>query len=119
ALAPRAQSPTYTLGRERSSAGEEPSAVVTLQPFPEWLALALELPPYETSTTFRIRLLVAGSVAPLWEGQLESEAEGRARLQVHSTWLEPGIYTLELVGLDAAGSPEPALRYPFRVRRED
>ena len=126
ALSPQARTPVYSLSPERSGLREEPSTRITLRSAPEWVVLALQLPPFQspfqspTSTGakgFRVRLFGA-EAEPLWQsGPLEADASGRVTLSVHSTWLEAADYHLELDALAEEGETGPVARFAFRVRR--
>lgn len=118
ALAPQVRTPTYFLSPERSGPGEEPSTRVTLGSAPEWVALALQLPPLESPARYRVRLYQAQG-EPLWQSSpIAGDAEGRVTLSVHSSWLVAGDYFVELEELTSGGESRSVARFAFRVRRE-
>ncbi len=125
ALAPQVRTPTYSLSPERSGPGEEPSTRITLRPVPEWVVLALQLPPLEGSSPtalavdYRVRLLEAEGESLWHSGPLEPDASGRVTLSVHSTWLAATDYVLELDALDPQGESRPETRFAFRVQRDE
>lgn len=117
ALAPQTRTPVFSLSPERSGPTEEPSTRITLRSTPEWVVLALQLPPSQSSAKYRVRLLGARG-EPLWQsGQIEGDAAGRVTLSVHSTWLEASSYLVELDALTPTGEPRPVARFAFGVRR--
>ena len=124
ALSPQVRTPVYTLGPERSGSGAEPSTRITLGPNPEWVVLALQLPPSQGSApsgaSYRARLReVEGEI--LWEsGGIEPSASGRVTLSVHSSWLEALSYAVELdaSASDAGGDFLPVAHFAFGVRRD-
>jgi hypothetical protein len=116
ALAPQTQTPIFSLSPERSASDEEPSTRVTVGSTPEWVVLALQLPPYQTSALYRVRLLEAEGTS-LWQsGPLQPNASGQIMLSVHSSWLEAKDYHLRLNTLTAEGEELPVTRFSFRVR---
>jgi hypothetical protein len=115
ALAPQGGTPIVVLGPERAGPAAEPSARLTLGPAPEWVVLALELPPEPNWARYRVRLLSPGGKL-LWQsGPLAPDVAGRVTVSVHSTWLAGPTYVLTLDGLDVDEELRPALRYAFRV----
>ena len=115
-LAPHAQPLVYSLGPERS-AGEEPSTRVSLGSEPEWIVLALQPPPDSATHTYRGRLLDARGT-PLWQTEnLSPDALGRILVSVHSSWLDPADYTLELEEM-TGGERSAKQAFPFRVQRD-
>lgn len=130
ALSPQIRMPAYSLSPERSGPGGEPSTRITLGSTPEWVVLALQLPPTQSpspAAAYRVRLLQA-EAEPLWQsGQLEPDASGtfprrgtgeRLTLSVHSSWLDAADYVVELESLTPEGDVQPVTRFAFRVRRE-
>lgn len=118
ALAPQVRTPTYALSPERSGPGEEPSTWVTLHSAPEWVALALQLPPAESSAQYRVRLRPEGGEL-LWESApLAGDAAGQVAMSVHSSWLPAADYVVELDALAPGREPRPVARFAFRVRRD-
>lgn len=116
ALAPQAAVLAVSLSPERSGPDAEPSTRLTLGPTPEWVVLALELPPSQTAASYRVRLREAAGES-LWEsGRLEPDAAGRVTLSVHSSWLEASRYVVELT---PHGEAEPVARFAFGVRRDE
>lgn len=123
ALSPQVRTPVYSLSPERSAPGEEPSTRITLRPTPEWVVLALQLPPSPSPPPggpidgYRVRLFAAEG-EPLWQGgPFVPDASGRVTLSVHSSWLEAADHTVELDGVTAEGEAGPVARFAFRVRR--
>ncbi len=120
-LAPQTRTPVYSLSPERSGPGEEPSTRITIGPTPEWVVLALQLPPSQdpepTTASYRVRLFEAAG-DQLWEsGQIEPDAAGRVTLSVHSSWLAAPEYVMELDAMSPEGAWRPVARFAFRVRR--
>ncbi len=117
ALAPQLRSPTYALSPVRSVPGEEPNIRVTLGSTPEWVVLALGLPPSAKPADYRVRLRQAEG-EPLWQsGPLVPDASGLVALSVHSSWLEAMNYVVELDVLTPGGGSESSARFTFQVRR--
>ncbi len=144
ALSPQARTPTYSLSPERSGPGEEPSTRITLGTTPEWVVLALQLPPpqspsptvaFDAADSYRVRLMEAEGAfptrpgEPIWHsGQIEPDAAGPfprrgtgeiLTFSVHSTWLEAADYVVELDALTPTGESQPMARFAFRVRRDE
>lgn len=119
ALAPQAGTPTYSLSPERSGPAAEPSTRITLRKTPEWVVLALQLPPFQSPADYRVRLRVAEG-EPLWQsGPLAPDASGRVTLSVHSSWLGAADYVVELDALTPGGESQPVARFAFGVRRDE
>jgi len=120
ALAPQGGTPIVALGPERAGPAAEPSARLTLGAAPEWVVLALDLPPEPADLVgarYRVRLSEPGGKL-LWQSQpLAPDVAGRVTVSIHSTWLAGSAYVLVLDGLDAGQKLRPVARYAFRVER--
>ncbi|MEM7584223.1 MAG: zf-HC2 domain-containing protein [Acidobacteriota bacterium] len=119
---PRAELLATTLSPVRSGAAAEPSVRITLGPEPRWLALELELPPpafgasQADASTHRVRLSSESGVR--WQDDaVASDASGRIRLTLHSTWLQAADYLVEVEPLEGSSS-EAVTRFTFRVRTD-
>lgn len=123
ALAPQVGTLTYSLSPERTTPGEEPSTRITLGAEPEWVVLALPLPPSEVTSpaeaSYRVRLLEAAGET-VWQSRpIRADASGRVTLSVHSSWLEASTYYAELDALTSDGEAQPVARFAFQVRRNE
>lgn len=119
ALAPQARGISVLLSTERSGADEAPSARVFVGAEPEWIALVLQLPPYQSEETFQIRLSNAEG-ASLWQsGPLEASPSNQVTLSVHSSWLETSIYHLEISTFNGTEDSPPLARFSFQANRRE
>ncbi len=119
ALAPQLRSPAVELSPERSGPAAAPSVQITLTKRPEWVILALQLPPDPTPGRLRVSLSREGE-EPLWRSrQLTADVRGQVMLSVHSTWLEATDYILDLEEEDAVVGSRAATRFSFRIRRNE
>lgn len=115
ALAPQAGTLIYSLSPERSTSSAEPNTRITLAAAPEWVLLVVQLPPNPSPADYRVRLLKT-SGETLWQSErLAPDAAGRITFSVHSTWLEPADYTVELEAFEAGVAITTS--FAFRVRR--
>lgn len=119
ALAPRAQGSNVLLSQERSAADDEPSVRIRVDAQPQWIGLALELPPAHTAGSFEVRLLQSEDTL-LWQSDpILANPPGQLTLSVHSSWLDTAIYHLEVLAADAAQDAAPLARFSFQASRQN
>ena len=119
ALAPQVRTPVYSLSPERSGAGEEPSTRITLGPAPEWVVLALRLPPSQSPATCRVHLRQTEGESLWRSGIIEPDISGRVTFSVHSSWLEAAGYVVELDAPTSEGEYRRLTRFAFQIQREE
>ena len=113
-LDPLINTALITLAAARGSGDEEPPVNrLSRPPRPGWLVLAMELALVEHQS-YRVELR-DGDGRTLWEQDgLYPDAYGTLSVSLHSSFLGPGDYAIELAGVDG-GRRAPAGRYRFRV----
>lgn len=121
ALEPQAGALRYLLSPERSTPGGEPGARISLGREPEWVVLALDLGPEPAAGPYRVRLLGADGET-LWRSDpLETGADGRLELSLHSSWLvdegPSNVLGIEVHVADTAEGIQPVARFLFRLQQ--
>jgi hypothetical protein len=113
ARGPQAHTTLVTLGPERSGGGE-PAVQLTLPPAPSWVVLALDVPPSELPEGGAYRAALRRAGRRLWQSpKVEPDGSGAVLLSLHSSFLSPGDYDVDLVSSEAK---PPVASYRFRVR---
>lgn len=86
------------LGAERSAAAEAPSHRLRRPDEATWIVLALEIEP-DGHASYEAELFDASGTS-VWRGDsLRLDAQDTVNVSVHSSFLEPGDYRLELHGM--------------------
>lgn len=119
ALSPQPHRASVLLSPERSGLDDAPSTLIRVGDDPEWVTLALQLPPRNATGRFRVRLLDEGN-SLLWQSAaVAAEPPGQLAVSVHSSWLQTSIYHLDVAMADAAQDTPPLVRFSFQAKHMD
>lgn len=114
-LAPQANVPIVTLGSQRAAPGAAPVDQIRLPDPPGFLVLAVDLA--GADHPFYQAILRGENGEEIWKSapDLLPDQNGTLALSLHSSYLPPGDYQLQILALPTSGNPLPITRQDFRT----